>query len=106
MQSPYFDMFNYYAERMVEHGLASTMLYQNPNDISCSTTEHETFRPFGYQEVWTVFAASGVIFFLAIAYCIAECIVYHFRHGGRNEIRLNIEMENVKGNLDACSCQF
>ena len=89
-QSPYADLFGYHARRMVDLGLTSHM-NRKRGDIKCTTKQDETFRPFGYGEVQTLFAISGIGYIMAIIYCIIELGLHYYRQDNENNAALNMD---------------
>ena len=71
--SSYIDLFSYHVPRIIEVGLGTGMGHRKPQ---CSITKEETFRSFGYEEVFSVFVMIGIGFWVAIINCTVEFICY------------------------------
>ena len=72
-RSAYIDLFSYHARRMVEAGFESRL---HKREVQCAD---ETFRSFGYEEVFSVFVISGFGFCIAIIHGLVEFASYHYK---------------------------
>jgi len=80
-KSSYIDLFSYHISKIKEFGLVSGT---DGRKKHCHTAKDQTFRSFGYGEVFSVFVLAGIGFSIAIAYSIVEYIFH--RHKSKNDV--------------------
>ena len=85
--SPYIDLFNHQIRRIIQSGLNTEMPNVKTNDDRCHGIGQAEYRPFNYDEVFTLFFLLGIGLLIALFYCLMENIKGYFYGQEKNKKR-------------------